>query len=173
MDSNKILESKVACIILPGNNFNKELLKIVEKIKNKKVVYVTLNKGVDVVIESLKKNKINTKNFFFVDCVSKTIIQPKPMKNCQFISSPNALTELSLAIDKCINSGFSVILIDSLSTFMVYHQPNIIIHFFHNLSNKIRNEEEENLILTISNKDKDSEVFKKMEIIVDKIMEIK
>jgi archaellum biogenesis ATPase FlaH len=171
MDLDKILKSKVSCIIIPGDKFNEELIKLLKKVKNKKVCYVTLNKGADVLIESLNKNKINPKNFFFIDCVSKTIVQPKPIENCQFISSPNALTELSLAIDKSIDSGFSIVLVDSLSTFMIYHNAEMIIQFFHNLANKIRSEDGNILILTISDKDKDSEVFKKMEIIVDKIIE--
>jgi hypothetical protein len=173
MDLDKILESKVACIVLPGDKFNEEIIKILKKIKNKKICYVTLNKGADVLLESLNKNKINQKNFFFIDCVSKTIIQPKERENCQFISSPNALIEISLTINKCIDSGFPLVIVDSLSTFMIYHDSETIIHFFHSLSNKIRNEEGKILILTISNKDKDSEVFKKMEIIVDKIIEVK
>lgn len=170
--SSNLLESKVVCVILPGEGFNEKIIGLVKKIKDKKVCYVALNKGADIIIESFGKNKIDLKNFFFIDCVSRTIINPKKIDNCQFVSSPNALTELSLAIGKCIDSSFSVILVDSLSTFMIYHNAEEISHFFHNLSNKVR-AEEKNLILTLSNKDKNSEVFKKIEIIVDKVIEIK
>lgn len=173
MGIDKILNSKVVCVILPGNKFNEKIIELLKKIEDKKVCYVTLNKGADVFIESFKKNKINSENFFFIDCVSKTIVVPKPIANCQFISSPNALTEISLAIDKCVDSGFSTILVDSLSTFMIYHNANAINHFFHNLSNKTRTEKDNNLILTISSKDKDSEVFKKIELIVDEVIEMK
>ncbi len=173
MDFSKILNSKILCVVIQGDKFNQRVLEIAKKIKDKKVCYVTLNKGADVLLESFKKNKINPKNFFFIDGVSRTIIIPKPIQNCQFISSPNALTEMSLAINNCINRGFNIVLIDSLSTFMIYHNADAINQFFHNLSNKIRTEKDKNLILTLSNKDKNSEVFKKIEIIVDKVIEIK
>lgn len=173
MDANEIFESKVVCIVSPGDKFNENIIKIVKVIKNKRVCYVTLNKGADALLEYFKKNKIKSENFFFIDCVSKTITSPKSKSNCVFVSSPNALTELSLAITKCIDSDFSVILIDSLSTFMIYHKAETMNHFFHNLSNKIRTKEGENLILILSNKDKNSEVFKKIELLVDKVVEMK
>lgn len=170
MDLDKILEFRIVCAVLPGNKFNENILQIVKKIKDKKVCYVTLSKGADISLEILKKNKIDVRNFFFIDCVSKTIVNPKSIPNCQFISSPNALTELALAINQCIDSGFSVVLVDSLSTFMIYHNAEEINHFFHNLCNKIRLERDRNLILTISSKDQDSDVFKKIEILVDKVI---
>jgi len=37
----------------------------------------------------------------------------------------------------------------------------------------IRTKKDENLILTISDRDKNSEVFKKIEILVDKVIEVK
>ncbi len=173
MGLDKIFDSKVVCVIIPGDKFNKKIIEIVKKVKNEKICYVTLNKGVDILIESFKKNKINTKNFFFIDGVSKTIFSPKPVEYCNFISSPNALTEISLAIEKCLDSGFSTVFVDSLSIFMIYHNAEVINHFFHNLSNKIRSENNKKLILILSDKDKDSEVFKKIEVIVDKVIELK
>jgi len=65
-----------------------------------------------------------------------------------------------------------VIIVDSLSTFMIYHKPNEISRFFHCLANKIRDMEGKGLILTISSRDKNSDVFNKIELLADNVVEI-
>jgi archaellum biogenesis ATPase FlaH len=172
MNFNKILKFKVTCIVIYGGEFNETIIEIIRNIQDKKICYITLNKGIDALLSSFEENKINIKNISILDCVSETVFSPKPEPNCTFISSPKALTELSLAINNCINSNSSIILIDSLSTLMIYHDAETINKFVHNLSNRARTGKDKHLIIFISDKDKNSEVFKKIEIIVDKVIEV-
>ncbi len=97
---------------------------------------------------------------------------PKSQKDVEFVSSPSALTEISLAITKCIGQGYLLVIIDSLSTFMIYHKPEILNRFLHSLSNKIREAEGE-LILTTSIEDKNSDVFRKVSVLMDKTLSLK
>ncbi|MBT3324190.1 hypothetical protein HN681_02485 [archaeon] len=94
------------------------------------------------------------------------------MKKCVYISSPNAITELSLALNKVVDSkSVDIILIDSLSSLLVYHKPNILMKFVMHLINKIR-DSTIILFLVSSDHEKKSELFKKIEPLVDNVIEI-
>ncbi len=55
MENKTTFGSRVICILLSGEKFNEGIIKLVPKFKNKKVCYVTLNKGADVLKEAFKK----------------------------------------------------------------------------------------------------------------------
>ena len=168
----EIFQTKIILLVVPGDTYNSSLLKFIKKIDKRKICYVTINKGYTGLIEIFKKNHINFKNFTYVDCVTKTITDPKKVPNCVFVPSPNDLTEISLAITKFIYTYSSVILIDSLSTLLVYHQPKKLTSFIHSIVNRIR-ESEAILILTISSRDIKTELFKQVEVLVDEVIKLK
>lgn len=170
IDINKIFEFKTVYIIISEDNFNKRVFELIANLKNKKVCYVTLNKGADFFIEFLKNNKIGYKNLFFIDGITKTLTTPLPQPNCVFISSPNAITELSIAINNCIDSDFSVVIVDSLFTLMVYHNLDVIKNFIQKISDKIK-PKNGNLILLLPSKYKNSKVFEKIGFSIDKTIE--
>ncbi len=168
----EIFQTKVILLVVPGDTYNNSLLKFIKKIDKRKICYITINKTYTGLIEVFKKNHINFKNFTYVDCVTKTITDPKKIPNCVFVPSPNDLTEISLAITKFIYSYSSVILIDSLSTLLVYHKPKKLTSFIHSIANRIR-ESEAILILTISSRDIKTELFKEVEVLVDEVVKLK
>src|SRR3989344_1771353 len=75
-----------------------EFLKLLKKLKNEPVCYVTLNITFPAIKVYLEKEKISTKNFVFIDAISQSLktTTAKQTDHCYFISSPGALTELSL-----------------------------------------------------------------------------
>ncbi len=160
-------------IVLPNRRYNAIMLKIAKKVEKKKVCYLTTSKAYDAILESFQKEKINPENFIFIDCITKTITEPKPAKNCLFVSSPQALTEMSLSINKCIQSSIPVILIDSLSTLSVYNSDNVLIRFVYDLINKVKASGAVVLVLSAADKDKNSSWYKKIEMMVDKVIEVK
>jgi len=172
MGKKVVSSGKVNLLVVPSDTYNTSLITFVKKVTPTKIGYVTINKGYSALVEMLRKNKFNLNNFIFVDCVTKSIITAKKEPNCVYISSPNALTEMTLAIDKLIDGSVPVILIDSLSTLLVYHSPNTITHFIHHIINKARNKCDVMLVMTISDKDKKKGVFKEIEVLVDKIVTI-
>jgi len=168
----QINSNNVTLVVVPNNNYNSSVLNFVKKLDKKSFGYVSVNKGYSALIESFKNKKINLKNFFFVDCVTKTITEPKKVDNCIYVSSPKALTELSLATTKLIMAGFDGVILDSLSTMLIYHKPKEISRFVHSIINKTRENTNLHLILTLSSKDQDSELFKEVEVFVDQVVEL-
>ena len=172
MNVKKILENRINVVIVPGSSYKKKLINLSKKLKKNKVCYVTVNKGAEAILDDLKKNKIDEKNFYFIDCVTKTVVNPKNKENCMFLSSPNALTELSLALNKIVDSkSIDIILVDSLSSLLVYHKSNVLLKFVIHLINKIR-QGTMVLLLVSSDDEKQSELFKKLEPLVDNVLEL-
>ena len=166
-------QSKVILLVVPADTYNQSLLKFVKKIDKNKICYVSINKGHSALVEAFKSKKINLKNLFFIDCVTKTIFEPKEEHNCVFISSPKAITELSLALNKLMDASFPSILVDSLSTLMIYHKSKTITKFIHHLINEARVNSDIYLTLTISDKDRNTELYSKIEVLVDEVIKLK
>lgn len=152
-----------------GESHDISLIKIIKDISKEKVCYISINKGADAIIEILKKNKINTNNFFFIDCVTKTIFDIKDKSNCIYLPSPNSLTYISLAIQSS-NNKFKYFILDSLSTLLIYHDPNTLGHFVHSIVNQFRIKKDNSIIFLISEKDLKSKLFTKIEPFFDRII---
>ncbi len=168
----ELSQKKIILLVVPGQTFNDSLLKVVKGISKKNVCYVTLNKGFNSLIDSFKRKKISLKNFFFVDCITATLVKQKSDLRCLYVSSPNALTELCLVITKSVDLSSPTVLIDSLSTLQVYHKTGVISRFVNRISQDIRKKEGAQLILAISDKDKDTKLFSQIEVLVDKVVEV-
>lgn len=168
-----IKESNVVLLVIPSENYNNILINTVKKIMNNyKICYITINKGYDALNIFFKKNQIKPNNFFFVDCITKTVKSIKDTDNHIFVSSPNALTELSIAINKAVkNQKPKFIILDSLSTLLIYHKGNIVSKFIQGLINKFE-ATDSNLIFTITTKDKESILFKNLQMFVDNVINL-
>jgi hypothetical protein len=168
----EIPRNKSVLIVVAGENYNKNVLEIAKNLQNEKTGYITFNKGFDFFVENLKKNKINSSNFLIVDCITKTLMNAKPVDNCIFVSSPNALTEISLVVNKLMKKEISNFVVDSLSNLLIYHKDEIISRFVQDLIQKER-KNGKTLAFLISNKDRQSRLFSEIEILVDEIIEMK
>ncbi len=122
-------------------------------------------------IDSLQKAKIPQNKFLFVDSITKSA-NPKAedAANCMYCSSASALTELSLTIDKVIQTGkFDALLFDSLSTMLIYNKPGVVCKFVHNIINKIK-AKKITAVFTALEGDTESDVLKNLGLFVDKVI---
>ena len=98
------------------------------------------------------------------------VVYKKQRKNIQGLLKK--LTELSIAINKAVkNQNSKFIIFDSLSTLLIYHKDNIATKFVQDLINKFETTES-NLIFTITTKDKESILFKNLQVFVNKVINL-
>jgi hypothetical protein len=161
--------STVTLLKLPLNKHANGIANFIKKLDKKKLCYLSLNTGYGALINFLNKKNIKTKNILFIDCVTKTIATPPKDQNCIYLTSPNALTQISLAIKRALKSEINVILIDSLSTLLVYHNQNTLTKFVHDLVHKVKETEGISLVFTISQKDENTTLFKNTSMVADKV----
>ena len=136
------------------------ILKVIKKSKLK-FCYVTFNKSYASLKENFKKKGINTNGFYFVDCISWNLEEPKPVEDCDFIEEPYNLKAISNSIKKAIKKDCNLVIFDSLSDILVYNQyfpagGEILLRFIQSFSSELKKKKGKSIFIC---KLKDKENF--------------
>jgi len=131
-------EEGVLIILAMPSSYQEVNLKVLDFLVNKKghkCVYLSLNKPYNKIISLLKKKKINPDNFFFIDSIHESVYGTEPeIDNVLCVSSPHGLTEMSISLNKAMNSfegEKKFIFLDSISTLLVYNDALSVTKFAH------------------------------------------
>lgn len=171
MDIEKeLINNQVLLSIFSKEYYNESIFETLKELKDKRICYVTLNKPSSSLQRSFKFFKIPTKNMFFIDAVSQGLGKGKEEENVLMVSSPAALTELSVAIGESVKSRvFDVMLFDSLSTLNIYELGNRTERFTYHVINKIKSEDRKG-IFTCLEDDVNTNLIKNLFMYVDKAL---
>jgi len=164
-------KGEISLNIVQDASYSTEIITLTKQLaeNHKSVCYVSLNRPYLTLIKGFDDNKIDINKFLFIDAVTKPSEQ-KEIKNCIFISSVVALTELSIAITKALEKGkFESLILDSLSTMLIHHDAAIVTKFVHNLIGKLR-KVHCTAVLTSLQGDVKSSLIKDLGMIVDKVI---
>lgn len=169
----ELKDNQTVLMLTTGDKYNDAVLEVTKQLANNTLCYVTLNKTHHSLEDTFKKKKISTKNMIFIDAISKSIREMDDQsKNGFFVSSPAALTELSIIISKFLKHEFEYLIFDSISTMSAYQNKNIIVRFITNLANKIKESETKSVFFALDSKEQE-DLNKQCGTIVDKVVEIK
>ena len=168
---NGIKENKIMMISLQGKNYRDELKNFIEFSVNKfkKTCYVTVNDPYETI-----KDKLNSgvcSKVFFIDCVTSTIKSPDRKDDVLYVSSPHALTEISISLKKTLGKGVDFVLFDSISSMLIYENPITILKFIHGLIVHLRLLKI-NVAFIILKEDASGEIVKDLAMMVDKTLEV-
>ncbi|MBS3128549.1 hypothetical protein J4410_05360 [Candidatus Woesearchaeota archaeon] len=140
----QVMEKDQVCILLfEARNYNLAMIDVVKQLQNKKICYVSLNKTYGVLMRDFKKNGIESENIFVVDTKTGEIEPSEKSKSSSvcYVSSPAALTELSIVISYILKQDhFDYLIFDSLSTLWLYDKEtyNGVAKFIIYMMNKIK-----------------------------------
>lgn len=115
-------------------------------------IYVSVSKPYEQIIKAMKTAKVKTDKIFFIDCISQMAGRtPEKAENTTFIENPSSLEEVSLYIDKLLASvpQTKFIMVDSLSSLLIYNTESSVKELTHRIINKARNEKVGGVILSI------------------------
>jgi len=153
----EIDNNELVLLIVPSELVDEVNRNILEYFANKKgavCVYTTFSKPYKVVFKNLKKYKIDTKKIFFIDCVTPVsefgeINIADKVVFCQ----PNSLTNISISITTALKNlpkdKSRILILDTISTLMLYNDKNTVIKFLHFLSGEVRRYGVKSLIFTL------------------------
>ena len=161
-------------VIVPDTSYSKNLLDFAKQLseKYKDVCYVSLNKPYGHLIKSFEDHKIDKNFFFFIDAVTRPS-NPVKKENYIFISSISALTDLSIAITKTLETRkYKSIIFDSLSTMLIYHEAATVTKFMHSLIGEVRAVKCIG-VFTCLEGDVKSSLIKDLGMFVDEVVKIK
>jgi len=122
---------KSKLIITEVEKLQQELVETLKSLKGTGI-YVSLNKTKKSMEVILKKNNINTKKIFFIDCVSSN-----PSEKDVLYIFPAQLDKIEYAIKSFKEeiSGEKFLIIDALSTLLIYNSENRVAAFIKEIIN--------------------------------------
>jgi archaellum biogenesis ATPase FlaH len=172
MDITKELgDTSTVLILVPGPEYGALVLEAIKKLSAKRVCYVTLNKTHESLSALFTKHKVNTQSVAFVDAISKTFKKvPAQTENCIYVSSPAALTELSIAISEMLKLKFDYLIFDSLTNLLIYQDTAPISKFVSGIVNKIREADSQGVFYAL-NTEKQNKVINECCMFVDRVVD--
>jgi hypothetical protein len=91
--------------------------------------------------------------------------------DCYFISSPQALTELSIVLDEFLKLKFDYFIFDSITTLIIYQKAEEpVVRFITNLVNKIKAHNSKGIFYIIDIKEHEL-LIKESSMVMDKIID--
>lgn len=161
--------NKSVLVVAKAQDYMLEVVKIMRSLKNSRVCFVSTNKGHSALTEIFRMSSIDTSKVFYIDCVTQSVLPVKDTKDCKYLSSPSALTEMEIELLKRFKAGDEVFVIDSLSTFMIYQSEEKIARFVHNLIGNCKSKKKV-LVILISDGDRKSDLYNKVSVMVDEVL---
>jgi len=120
-------------------------------------IYVSLNKPYTVLAKNFEKSGIPVDSLFFVDAITNVpAIQEETDHSC--LGSSVDLSSLCIATSKAVNrfTEDKFIVLDSLSTLLIYNESKAVAKFAHLLTEKMRRWNTSGSLLTVEmNTEKD------------------
>ncbi|MFA5084591.1 MAG: PAS domain S-box protein, partial [Candidatus Paceibacterota bacterium] len=173
MDIKKALSANQTIVLMmSGLDYNNEIVKVMHRLAGKKIIYVTMNKTYNSLINLFREKGIKTENVVFIDAVSNSIKQVSGQSDrVYYISSPTALTELSLVISKFAKHDFDYLVFDSLTNLFIYEDKAPVAKFFISLVNKIKDSKIKGIFYALSARGQET-LMREAEMFVDKVVDL-
>lgn len=120
------------------NQANLVLLRLlIEKLQQG--LYVSLNKPYEALHQELRQSGLDPNMVYCIDAVSKETGKFSNSEKCFCLEDPSSLTELSVLTASLLNDKkIRFIILDSLSTLLLYNDVKEAEKFLHDLVNKAR-----------------------------------
>jgi hypothetical protein len=157
----KLLEISLAVIkLLTGKNYNGIILSASRPYSNLTSLYT--------------KNNIDTKKIFVLDCISKSQSRKQEKSgNVLYMENACDLTNILISINDYTKKikGNKFVFIDSITTMLIYNQPNIFARFIHSVLTGMRMKGINGLLISLE-EEKNKEVRAEIAQLCDKVLRI-
>ncbi len=174
-----VIENRLVLVLMSENEYFGKLTELITSVEKtgSMICYVCLSKPYKDVMEDLRRRKINTGKFIFIDVLSSHYMAPELTENCIFVSSPSNLDDIRKAVIKAVEErGCSTVIFDTISTLLVYQQTHSIVRFTHDLVSEKKHEDLKKMLIIIKDEStqiKDIEMLTKdLEMFADKKLDL-
>jgi len=106
--------------------------------------------------KGLEKKGIDTSGHLFIDCVTASATgRPGDEENCFYLNKCSDLTGMGIAVTKALSAVEDkenmFLILDSVSTMLIYNESTVMIRFLHMLINKIQLNEATGILFSAKN----------------------
>ncbi len=159
-------------LLMPGLEYGEITAGLAKQLSKGTVCYFTLNKTFSSLLASFKKQGVKTGNMLFVDAISKSMrAVPDQTEQCYYVSSPGALTELSIVLSKVLRHNFDYIVFDSLTNLLIYQERDPVAKFISNFVNRVGASESKAVFYALK-MEQHAELVQECSMFVDKVIDL-
>jgi len=169
----EIKNKQIVMVVFPKEKYNEKLMDVIKAVDSasNRICYVSLNKPYNSIVKMLQANNLQVVKYFFIDVLTSSVQSPVQVDNCEFVQSPSALTDISLAFTKAIQEKqCDLALFDAISTLTIYEGIGEIIKFTQNLMTKARVMGVKSVYIAL--KEDSGELVKDLSMFVDGVVEL-
>ncbi len=168
-EKNQILTFLISHSLYPSDSIS--IIKAVTK-AIPKVLYITVNKPYYSIVKTLQSKGVKTAGLYFIDGSSGDETVTGGGDNYEKVSGPSDLTEILVAVEKCLESKrFDGMIFDSISTLLSYQSEEMVIRFAHSLINKLRQHGTKGMFLC-TKEDMKTSLMKNLNMLTDYSVDI-
>jgi KaiC/GvpD/RAD55 family RecA-like ATPase len=137
-------KSYVLLALIKVKEYSATNIELIKFFVEKKIpgIFVTINKPLEDLAMDIPKDYLESQGIYFIDCISKMSGAAEMSgKNFFCVESPNQLVELSEMLKNVVSkiqSEEKFIVIDSISTLLIYNKPEVVEKFVHSIAGKMR-----------------------------------
>jgi hypothetical protein len=176
--ANAVSSNQSIGIIIPSNNYSDLICSLFEYMDTKSDsiwVYLTITKPFESIYDDYS-SLINNQNIIFIDCISHAAGITKENPNCIYIESPSQLESILLEIMNSYknidNKKNKYLIIDSLSSLVIYNDIQLVTEFYTHLINRTRLSNISTISLTLE-EEIDDDIRKILYLKSNKIIKLK
>ncbi len=169
-----IEKNSIVVFLIPNKIYQDRLLRIAKSVASRfdKVLYISLNKPAEKIIEILKRENIDARKFLFIDAITKRVKADASDHGIIFISPPADFDKFSTSLNQIIEKErVDGIIFDSLSAMLVYQDESTVIRFMHDFTAKLMVEHEFGGFICLL-EDVNSALVKNMTTLADKVIDM-
>jgi len=164
----ELTSNQTLLLVMSSVEYNEVIVSSIKKLKGN-ICYVTTNKTFDSLKELFRKKKVNVGNVVFVDAISKSLKKvDEGSEEVYYVSSPGALTELSLAVGKFLKHDFDYLVFDSVTNLAIYNKVPVCAKFIVSLVDKIKKTKTKAIFYGIGGPE--DEIIERTSVYVDKVV---
>ena len=139
-------DKRIILALSPSRTYREntiQMIKAIQQSGNLQVIVICVNQPAAFLKEFYTKNGIDTDRIFFIDAITQyaTGTAPAPLENCRFVSKPNDLTAMGIAITtilKQFEGKKTVIFLDSVNAMLIHTSSVDLSKFIHFIISKLR-----------------------------------
>jgi hypothetical protein len=176
--ANAVSSNQSIGMIIPSNNYSDLICSLFEFMNSKPDslwVYLAITKPFNSITDDYSE-LINNQNIFFIDCISHAAGISGDKPNCIYIESPSQLERILLEIMNTFKNNDDkknkYLIIDSISSLIIYNDIPIVTEFFTHLINRSRLSDITTLTLALE-EEMDDNIRKILYLKSNKIIKLK
>lgn len=171
-------DNDIILVLAPSDAMEDLNARIMEEVSggsDSATIYVTVAKPYTTIRNILEERDVDLTNIFFVDCISKQGAGETVQADNVVFTQPEALTDISIALSSAVDNipddMDKLLVLDTLSTLMMYNDNDTVGRFAHDLSGKIRDWGIKSIMLTLE-EETDEQIVGRIGQFVDETVEI-